>query len=267
MKLFLDTNIHKKNTLKFGYNNKFKFKVLGNNKKNDSIKSESSLVIDNEFDHNGGLSIIKFVRRRKIIHIHQGNYNTGRWTDIEHRRLIEAIFKFGTKWGSIVKYIGTRSRTQARSRTQKFFLKLKKYNVFNLDFDIDTHWLISYYNKLSNEDKSFLIEYLSNFEFANEEPNCNSENAPLSIRKEDQCISGGNLISNAEETKSIQNIELNDANEINYLSELALSQYQNLDNFLNNIIQNNGNMDDLIKNQDLILVIEELMKSNQALCD
>ena len=257
MKLFLDTKIHQNNTLKFSFKDKFKFKVVYNNEIKYE-KTESSFILDKEIDNDGGLSSIKFVNRKKLF-AYKGSYNTGKWTEIEHRMLIEAIFKFGTKWGSIVKYIGTRSRTQARSRTQKFFLKLKKYNVFNQDFEIDTHWLIAYYNKLNSEDKSFLIEYLSNFEFTNEEQKYNSEYHKSSTYKEDKSNLYEYIEANSNQIK-----EFNGVNEINYLSEIALSQYQNLDNFLNNVIQNKGNMDDLIKNQDLILVIEQLMRSNQA---
>jgi SHAQKYF class myb-like DNA-binding protein len=57
-------------------------------------------------------------------HIQQ--YNTGRWTEIEHKKFLEAILMYGNEWKRVQQYISTRSSTQARSHAQKFFLRLKK---------------------------------------------------------------------------------------------------------------------------------------------
>jgi hypothetical protein len=71
----------------------------------------------------------------------QGNYqefNTGRWTDVEHKKFLEAILIYGNEWKKVQKYISTRSSTQARSHAQKFFLRLKKnfrYSEENLPND------------------------------------------------------------------------------------------------------------------------------------
>lgn len=54
------------------------------------------------------------------------DFNTGRWTDAEHKKFLEAILIYGNEWKNVQKYISTRSSTQARSHAQKFFLRLKK---------------------------------------------------------------------------------------------------------------------------------------------
>jgi SHAQKYF class myb-like DNA-binding protein len=63
------------------------------------------------------------------------NFNTGRWTQEEHRRFVEAIMRYGNEWKNVQQFVKTRSSTQARSHAQKFFYKMKKNNL--LDFDID----------------------------------------------------------------------------------------------------------------------------------
>jgi SHAQKYF class myb-like DNA-binding protein len=59
-------------------------------------------------------------------HTNEGNYNTGRWSQDEHKKFIEAIIKYGNEWKKIKEFIGSRSSTQARSHAQKFFIRLKK---------------------------------------------------------------------------------------------------------------------------------------------
>lgn len=56
----------------------------------------------------------------------RSQFNTGRWSDEEHKLFLEAILLYGNEWKKVQKYIHTRSSTQARSHAQKFFLRLKK---------------------------------------------------------------------------------------------------------------------------------------------
>lgn len=58
-------------------------------------------------------------------------YNIGRWSEEEHRRFIEAILKFGNEWKNVQRHIKTRSSTQSRSHSQKFFLKIQNYDMFD----------------------------------------------------------------------------------------------------------------------------------------
>lgn len=49
--------------------------------------------------------------------------NTGRWTNDEHARFLQALDMFGKNWKRVEEYIGTRTSIQARSHAQKYFGK------------------------------------------------------------------------------------------------------------------------------------------------
>ncbi len=52
--------------------------------------------------------------------------NTGRWTDEEHSKFIEALQLYGKEWKKVQEHVGTRTSTQARSHAQKYFFKMEK---------------------------------------------------------------------------------------------------------------------------------------------
>ena len=84
----------------------------------------------------------------------ESHFNTGRWQKEEHQRFVEAILKFGNEWKKVQKYVKTRSSTQARSHAQKFFYKIKKNNVLDIDIDINKNSIKTLYefaNKLDEE--------------------------------------------------------------------------------------------------------------------
>ena len=56
----------------------------------------------------------------------QYEQKTGRWSDDEHERFLEALLTFGKNWEEIRKHVGTRDIKNIRSHSQKFFLKLVK---------------------------------------------------------------------------------------------------------------------------------------------
>jgi SHAQKYF class myb-like DNA-binding protein len=58
--------------------------------------------------------------------INNNKYSTGRWSQEEHNKFIEAMFLYGNEWKRVQQHIKTRSSTQARSHAQKFFIRLKK---------------------------------------------------------------------------------------------------------------------------------------------
>jgi len=85
-------------------------------------------------------------------------FNIGRWTEDEHRRFIEAILKYGNDWKNVQRHIKTRSSTQSRSHSQKFFLKIKNYDLF--DFK-DRKPCISSLNELAKNLDNSQIEKIT----------------------------------------------------------------------------------------------------------
>jgi SHAQKYF class myb-like DNA-binding protein len=55
--------------------------------------------------------------------------NSGRWTEEEHQKFIEAIEKYGNAWKLICKHIGTRSPAQIRSHAQKYYQRLRQIAI------------------------------------------------------------------------------------------------------------------------------------------
>lgn len=77
--------------------------------------------------------------------------NIGQWNKIEKIKFIEGIYRFGSDWRAIIKYIGSRLSDQVRSHAQKFFLKMKMFKDASLGID---------FTKNSNIDKKEIIRAL-----------------------------------------------------------------------------------------------------------
>lgn len=93
-------------------------------------------------------------------------YNIGRWTEEEHRRFIEAILKYGNEWKSVQRHIKTRSSTQSRSHSQKFFLKIKNYDIFDFkDRKPCISSLNEYAKKLTEKERDNMLEVLISYEY------------------------------------------------------------------------------------------------------
>ena len=66
--------------------------------------------------------------------------SVGRWTKEEHIKFLKGLIEYGCDWKMVHKIVKTRSRAQARSHAQKYFVKMKKiikskiiqYNLENL---------------------------------------------------------------------------------------------------------------------------------------
>ena len=60
------------------------------------------------------------------------DFHTGRWTDEEHRKFLEAyeamvaVDPARRRWPNVAAAVGTRSTTQCRSHAQKYFKKLRR---------------------------------------------------------------------------------------------------------------------------------------------
>ena len=95
--------------------------------------------------------------------------NEGRWSFDEHLKFIEGIILFKNNWCKVAKYVGTRRPIQARSHSQKFYLKLKKIknNNFGINFQnkniksiFDIIYLLKEKNNSNNNEKEYIINAL-----------------------------------------------------------------------------------------------------------
>ena len=85
----------------------------------------------------------------------QSRNNTGRWSQDENRKFIEALFIYGNEWKKVQKYIQTRTSTQSRSHAQKFFIYFRKkyidlYGPNELNNDANEDHLINILIDLPN---------------------------------------------------------------------------------------------------------------------
>jgi SHAQKYF class myb-like DNA-binding protein len=120
----------------------------GENKETKRIKIRLSIIKDVPYGQKTSLQAgetngeKKMVKKSKEMKTKQkrvnreGNFNCGRWQPEEHQRFIEAIMRYGNEWKSVQRHVGTRSSTQARSHAQKFFVKIKKTNLLDLNMDL-----------------------------------------------------------------------------------------------------------------------------------
>ena len=102
------------------------------------------------------------------------NIINGRWSQEEHLSFIKGCLLFGNNWKEVQNYIQTRSCSQIRSHSQKYFKKLKKkYENKNIKEKINQEEInkIANKNKLNNKDMEIAEIYiLSLFNGTKEKP-------------------------------------------------------------------------------------------------
>lgn len=112
-------------------------------------------------------------------------FNNGRWTFEEHKRFVYAILNYGNEWKTVQNEIKSRTSTQSRSHSQKFFLKIRNVNLNSINIvltneEIEKGVEIVYdslnisnlkelYDKLSKDNKKSLLNYLLNIESGEDE--------------------------------------------------------------------------------------------------
>ena len=101
-------------------------------------------------------------------------FSVGRWTKEEHIKFLKGLIEYGCDWNMVHEIVKTRSRAQARSHAQKYFVKMIKiikskimqYNLENLL--ICTFNLIKNFNggqpMTVNQKKRILNIIISNFQ-------------------------------------------------------------------------------------------------------
>lgn len=96
----------------------------------------------------------------------ESDYQNGRWTKAEHIKFVEAILKHGNDWKEVQQYVNTRSSTQARSHSQKFFLKIKRCDLFNMEENVcNIQSLSSHLDKLKPEEYNKTLKILYEIPF------------------------------------------------------------------------------------------------------
>lgn len=145
----------------------------------------STLTIDIH-DFNPNLNVQKTIKKRlysrgetkfhsystRAIKLNKGAFKkgcctSGRWSEAEHRRFVEAIIKFGNDWKNVQSHIKTRSSAQSRSHSQKFFMKLKNYDLLDLkDINPSIASLYELAKNLSEKERQDLIDMLTSCEYS-----------------------------------------------------------------------------------------------------
>ena len=165
--------------------------------------------------------------------------NEGRWTYEEHIKFIESFVNYGKRWEIIQKYVGTRSREQIRSHSQKFFFRLKAlksdkcgfdFNKNNIESLLDIVNLIAKKNKTNKNTKEFIINTLITLTKLNLE---NSGKKYLEKKKDNL---GAEIKKEEKKNNKISEINYDLSNKMNNNKEIELDEI----NF------------DLIKNEDNI---------------
>lgn len=114
------------------------------------ITKNNTLFIEST---NGSDSCISFLSQKRVA----DTIGDGRWTDKEHKLFVDAVLSYGNNWKAVESLIGTRSSSQIRSHSQKFFIKLQKF-ILNKEWDASK--LKEAFKALDNETSRVIIDIL-----------------------------------------------------------------------------------------------------------
>ena len=116
----MNTNIFVISNIKEVNLNENKCSSISQNINENNINNNNQNILDEKEKNSNSL------KENENNDSNSNEYNSGRWTNEEHQKFIEGIFKYGNEWKRVQSIIKTRSSTQARSHAQKFFLRMKK---------------------------------------------------------------------------------------------------------------------------------------------
>ena len=186
----------------------------------------------------------------------------GRWTLKEHIQFLQALEKFGQNWKKISDFIPSRTSTQIRSHSQKFFKRLKECKDIELGIDFTSRH-INNVNDMIAHIKSVNKDYniVNVFLYLSEKcyPNKNSQKE----NKENKAnININNII---DETININNNNSNNYLFTNDIKENIIDKGNNINkqiinnNFINtpinNIYINNVNYLNCSNNLDPLILL------------
>eukprot|EP00818_Percolomonas_sp_WS_P006322 CAMPEP_0117449966 /NCGR_PEP_ID=MMETSP0759-20121206/8221_1 /TAXON_ID=63605 /ORGANISM="Percolomonas cosmopolitus, Strain WS" /LENGTH=394 /DNA_ID=CAMNT_0005242465 /DNA_START=86 /DNA_END=1270 /DNA_ORIENTATION=- len=87
----------------------------------EAVEEDSFIVDDNI---NASAPPTKKRRKNKKLKHNEG-FNSGAWSSQEHERFLDGLKKYGrSRWREISNFVGTRSRIQVASHSQKYFAKI-----------------------------------------------------------------------------------------------------------------------------------------------
>ena len=134
--------------------------------------------------------------------------NGGRWSNDEHIKFMEAIYKYSNNWREVQKYIGTRTPNQVRSHAQKFILKLRTFKDPSLGID---------FTEQNYKNLKEIINKIKEIEEKTKKKNIlQLINSKLS---ENNMKNSQNINNKNEKNKKLNNINENNLDKENYNSE------------------------------------------------
>ena len=178
----------------------------------------------------------------------------GRWTLKEHIQYLQALEKFGVNWKKIYDLIPSRTPTQIRSHSQKFYKRLKECKNTEIGIDFTSRY-INNINDMIAHIKSVNKDYNLVTVFLYLSEKCYPDNNPKKVDKininindilcEDININNDSSFNNDIKEKIINK-------EINMNRQIINNNFNNIS--INNTLTNNINYFNCINDLDLLIL-------------